>query len=347
MPLFEALQKFLMYLTITRAMSPRTVEQYGRHMWAFLCFVHPDIHEILPRGFDITSFFASQVSITPRKKIEASFDSQKNENTELLKRLQHFPWILTRDIDQHMCDHFRLSLAQWTISITTVNAYMISLRAFFHFCKKQHIPISIEWSDIELQKNRERKVEYLTVEELWSIIDSIGTEDIVDLRDRAIIATIYSTGLRVSELTALDIKHINLDTQEFAIIGKGKKVRVVYLTAWACDAIRQYLEKRGDHFPALFLKHGKHFPVDADGDEVRFDRFLVTKMIAERARKAGLVKPISAHTIRHSFATTLLGNGADLRSIQELLWHKNIATTQVYTHVTNKQLKEVHNKFHI
>lgn len=154
---------------------------------------------------------------------------------------------------------------------------------------------------------------------MWSIIDSIGTEDIVDLRDRAIIATIYSTGLRVSELTTLDIKHINLDTQEFAIIGKGKKVRVVYLTEWACDAIRQYLEKRGDHFPALFLKHGKHFPVDADGDEVRFDRFLVTKMIAERARKAGLVKPISAHTIRHSFATTLLGNGADLRSIQELL----------------------------
>ena len=112
MSLFEALQKFLMYLTITRAMSPRTVEQYGRHMWAFLCFLHPDIHEILPKAFDITSFFASQVSLQPRKKIEASFHGQKNENAELLKKLQHFPWILTHDIDQHMCDHFRLSLAQ-------------------------------------------------------------------------------------------------------------------------------------------------------------------------------------------------------------------------------------------
>jgi site-specific recombinase XerD len=168
----------------------------------------------------------------------------------------------------------------------------------------------------------------LTVEELWSIIDFIGTEDIVDLRDRAIITTIYSTGLRVSELTALDIKHINLETQEFAIIGKGKKVRVVYLTEWACDAIRQYLEKREDHFPALFLKHGSHTiqstkykvqNVEFEPEKVRFDRFLVTKMISDRARRAGIVKPVSAHTIRHSFATTLLGNGADLRSIQELL----------------------------
>lgn len=112
MPLFEALQKFLMYLTITRAMSPRTVEQYGRHMWAFLCFVHPDVHDILPQDFDLTSFFASQVSLQPRKKIEASSWEKKNENTELLKKLQHFPWILTHDIDQHICDHFRLSLAQ-------------------------------------------------------------------------------------------------------------------------------------------------------------------------------------------------------------------------------------------
>ncbi len=166
--------------------------------------------------------------------------------------------------------------------------------------------MGLETSDIELQKNRERKVEYLTSEELYSIIESIGTDEITDLRDRAIILTIYSTGLRVSELTALDIKNVNLDTQEFAILGKGKKVRVVYLTEWSCDAIRNYLGKRGDHFPPLFIKHGKHFPVDAGPDEVRFDRFLVTKMVADRAQKAGIVKPVSAHTIRHSFATTLL-----------------------------------------
>jgi len=331
-------------------MSPRTVEQYGRHMWTFLCFVHPEVRKIVPKGFDLASFFASQVSIQPRKKIEASFwglDSQKSQNDEIQKKLEKMDWILTEHIDQHICDHFRLSLAQWTISISTVNAYMISLRAFLHFCKKTHIPTWLELSDIELQKNRERKVEYLTAEELQSLVSSIGEEDIPDLRDRAIIFTIYSTGLRVSELTALDIKHINLDTREFAIIGKGKKVRVVYLTDWACDAIGEYLKKREDHFPALFLKHGKHFPVDASSDEVRFDRFLITKMIGDRARKAGIVKPVSAHTLRHSFATTLLGNGADLRSIQELLWHKNIATTQVYTHVTNKQLREVHKKFHV
>ncbi len=141
------------------------------------------------------------------------------------------------------------------MSITTVNAYMISLRAFLQFCKKSHILTGLESSDIELQKNRERKVEYLTAEELQTLVSNIGIEDISDLRDRAIIFTIYSTGLRVSELTALDIRHVNLDTLEFAIIGKGKKVRVVYLTEWACEAIREYLTKRKDHFPALFLKH--------------------------------------------------------------------------------------------
>lgn len=339
MSLFEAVQKFLMYLTITRGMSPRTVEQYGRHMWAFLSFTHPEVRKIVPKSFDLARFFSSQVSIQP--------EHSKNVSFETLKQLEKMSWTKTTQIDQHTCDHFRLSLAQGNISITTVNAYMISLRAFLHFCKKTHIPTGIEFSDIELQKNRERKVEYLTWDELQSIIASIGHEDIVDLRDSAIILTIFSTGLRVSELTALDIKNVNLDTMEFAILGKGRKVRVVYLTEWACEAIRAYLAKREDHFPPLFLKHGKHFPVDAGADEVRFDRFLVTKMVADRALKAGIVKPVSAHTIRHSFATTLLWNGADLRSIQELLWHKNIATTQVYTHVTNKQLREVHQKFHI
>ena len=339
MSLFEAIEKFLMYLTITRGMSPRTVEQYGRHMWAFLCFTHPEIRKIVPKGFDLARFFSSQVSIQP--------EASENASSEVLKQLEKMSWIRTDKIDQHICDHFRLSLAQGNISITTVNAYMISLRAFLHFCKKTHIPTGIEFSDIELQKNRERKVEYLTWGELQSIVSSIGTEDISDLRDRAIILTIFSTGLRVSELTALDIKNVNLDTMEFAILGKGRKVRVVYLTEWACDAIRAYLEKREDHFPPLFMKHGKHFPVDAGADDVRFDRFLVTKMVSDRALKAGIVKPVSAHTIRHSFATTLLWNGADLRSIQELLGHKNIATTQVYTHVTNKQLREVHQKFHV
>lgn len=339
MSLFEAVQKFLMYLTITRGMSPRTVEQYGRHMWAFLCFTHPEVRKIVPKGFDLARFFSSQVSIQP--------EASENASSEVLKQLENMSWIQTTQIDQHICDHFRLSLAQGNISITTVNAYMISLRAFLHFCKKTHIKTGIEFSDIELQKNHERKVEYLTWDELQSIVSSIGTEDISDLRDRAIILTIFSTGLRVSELTALDIKNVNLDTMEFAILGKGRKVRVVYLTEWACDAIRAYLEKREDHFPPLFVKHGKHFPVDAGADDVRFDRFLVTKMVSDRALKAGIVKPVSAHTIRHSFATTLLWNGADLRSIQELLWHKNIATTQVYTHVTNKQLREVHQKFHV
>ena len=116
MKLFEALQKFLMYLTITRAMSSRTVEQYGRHMWNFLSFVHPEVRKVVPKGFDLASFFSSQVSITPKRKIEASFEGMdsriKSENDGIWEKLEKMDWISTEHIDQHICDHFRLSLAQ-------------------------------------------------------------------------------------------------------------------------------------------------------------------------------------------------------------------------------------------
>lgn len=138
------------------------------------------------------------------------------------------------------------------------------------------------------------------------IIASIGSDEIADLRDRAIILTVFSTGLRVSELTALDIKNVNLDTMEFAILGKGRKVRVVYLHRMGLRSNSSLPKKENNHFPPLFLKHGKNFSIDAGADDVRFDRFLVTKMITARALKTGIVKPVSAHTIRHSFATTLL-----------------------------------------
>lgn len=362
MPLYEAYISWLTHLTIARAMSPRTIEQYGRHVWAFIMFLHPEVQKNLPHNFNIQHFSHQKVLGQADKKIEAYFEDE-------------ISWASTEKITQEKINHFRLTLAQSDISITTVNAYMISLRAFLQFCKKQHIPTGVNFDDIDLQKNRDRKVEFLTAEELQNIVANIGTDSVADLRDRAIILTIYSTGLRVSELANLDIRNINLDTREFAIIGKWRKVRVVYLTEWACEAIREYLEIRGDdHFPALFLKHWnlKHraksteqkwissvIPAKAGiftdtgsknaiiPENIRFDRFLITKMISARALKAGIVKPVSAHTIRHSFATTLLARGADLRSIQELLGHKNIATTQVYTHVTNKQLKEVHKKFHV
>lgn len=160
---------------------------------------------------------------------------------------------------------------------------------------------------------------------------------------------IYSTGLRISELVALNTHSVNLQTREFSVRGKGKKVRTVYLTDTAVQYIQHYLTARPDSFTPLFIRHNykaenaKMFTINPDS--LRLSRFFITGMIKNAALKAGIVKEVSAHTLRHSFATTLLQNGADIRSIQELLGHSSITTTQVYTHVTNPRLKEVHSKF--
>ena len=160
---------------------------------------------------------------------------------------------------------------------------------------------------------------------------------------------VYSTGLRVSELTALDCNRVNLETQEFAVRGKGGKVRIVYLTDRSAKRISEYLEARNDPFPALFIRHNwdpNNIGLISDVESVRLTRFFITEMVKKYALKAGVLKDVSIHTLRHSFATTLLSNGADIRAIQELLGHSSITTTQVYTHVTDPKLKEVHRKFH-
>ena len=160
---------------------------------------------------------------------------------------------------------------------------------------------------------------------------------------------IYSTGLRISELTALNRRDINLDRKEFAVRWKGRKVRVVYLTDVAVERIKLYFDARSDVFEPAFIRH--NFDVlnitdVTDPEKYRLSRIHITTMVKNQALKAGILKDVSAHTLRHSFATTLLENGADIRSIQEMLWHKSITTTQVYTHVTNPKLKEIHQKFH-
>jgi site-specific recombinase XerD len=158
---------------------------------------------------------------------------------------------------------------------------------------------------------------------------------------------IYSTGLRISELTNLNIKDIDLKRREFVVRWKWRKVRVVYLTKEAADLIQNYLEKRNDTFSPLFIRHNikNENIAELNNEKVRLTRFFITWMIKKYSQKAYILKDISAHTLRHSFATTLLNNWADLRAIQEMLGHSSITTTQVYTHVTNKKLKDVHNKF--
>ena len=253
-----------------------------------------------------------------------------------------------RDITLDLAEWFRTYLYKlnWKISIKTANAYMITIRAFLKFLEKKWIK-SISPTSIDLIKAEGRQVEFLTEDELERLFKIPDTSTIIWSRDLAIMECIYSTWLRISELTNLNKKDIDLKRKEFAVRGKGKKVRVVYLTEHSAKLIENYLGKRKDSLSPLFIRHNIRLDnIDALEDEnVRLSRFFITNMIKRHALKAYILKDISAHTLRHSFATTLLNAWADLRSIQEMLWHASINTTQVYTHVTNPRLKEVHKKF--
>jgi len=251
------------------------------------------------------------------------------------------------EINLDLTDKFReylYKIAIKRISIKTANAYMISLRAFLKYLEKKWYK-SLSATAIDLIKAEPRQVEFLTEDELKRLFDIVDTTKLIWTRDLAIMQMIYSTGLRISELTNLNIKDIDLKRKEFAIRWKWRKVRVVYLTENSANLIQNYLEKRQDHFSPLFIRHNSNSKEILEDEKMRLSRFFITSMIKKYALKSFILKNISAHTLRHSFATTLLEKWADLRAIQEMLGHSSITTTQVYTHVTNKKLKEIHKKF--
>ena len=176
------------------------------------------------------------------------------------------------------------------------------------------------------------------------ILESVKVSSLRTLRDRAIIELLFFSVLRVSELASLDIQNINLKTQEFSIIGKGSKMRVVFISDSAKKALEEYLKKRVDIDPALFIRTNKiGFQKE---DDLRLTPRSIQRIVKYYSQKAGIIKDVHPHTFRHSFATDLLANGADIRSVQAMLGHSSITTTQVYTHITNQKLREVHKKFH-
>lgn len=252
------------------------------------------------------------------------------------------------EITLKLAEWFRSYLYKWEkkITIKTANAYMITLRSFLKYLEKQWEK-SLSATSIDLIKAEPRRVEFLSQQELEKLFKSPNTSTLIGKRDLAIMECIYSTGLRISELTALNKKDINLESLEFAVRWKWRKIRVVYLTQHAAELIKEYLNARDDHLSPLFIRHnvGKNNIDVLEDENMRLSRFFITGMIKSYALKSMILKNISAHTLRHSFATTLLWAGADLRSIQEMLGHSSITTTQVYTHVTNPQLKNIHQKF--
>lgn len=224
----------------------------------------------------------------------------------------------------------------------TQNYYLIALRAFLKYLRKRGIE-SLSPERIELAKVPERSLDLISAAELNRLMQSPDTTTVQGRRDRAILELLFSTGLRISELCALSIDDVDLTRDEFSVRGKGDKIRVVFLSEAAKAAIRAYLKERKDMDDALFVQYGKNAKGTKD---LRLSPRAVQRMLKVCAAKAGITRKVTPHVIRHSFATDLLQNGADLRSVQALLGHAHIGTTQVYTHVTDAHLREVHKRFH-
>jgi site-specific recombinase XerD len=228
-----------------------------------------------------------------------------------------------------------------TLKKKTQNYYLIALRSFLKFMAKRGVK-SLSPEYIELAKVGERHLDLITSEELKRLLNAPEGDNLKSLRDKAILELFFSTGLRVSELCSIS-RDLDLSADEFSIRGKGEKIRVVFLSSEAKDAIKKYLDKRTDIDDALFVRLGRENARDGD---MRLDPRSVERIIKQCAIKAGISKKVTPHVIRHCFATDLLSNGADLRSVQMLLGHSNISTTQIYTHVTDSELRRVHKLFH-
>ncbi len=299
----ELKSQFLEYLEIEKGRSIKTVENYDRYLSRFLA--HSKI-------------------TSPAKLTEGSI----------------------REFRLHLN---RQPGTAGSMKLKTQNYYMISLRAFLKFLRKRDIE-SLNPERIELAKVGQRDLDLITSNELERLLSTSQSPTqskspsaiLAMLRDKAIMELLFSTGLRVSELCNLN-RDLDLSRDEFSVRGKGEKVRVVFLSPAAKDAIKKYLDKRGDIDDALFVQMGKN---SKNAKDLRLTPRSVERLIKHYATKAGITRKVTPHVIRHSFATDLLENGADLRSVQALLGHQNIATTQVYTHVTDKHLREVHKKFH-
>lgn len=255
-----------------------------------------------------------------------------------------------KDITLDATRKYRIALNRFTdehgdgLKKATQNYHVIALRNFLRYLAKRDVA-SLSAEKIEVGKNPSSAVEFLDASELDRLLESANGEDIKSLRDRAILELLFSAGLRVSELTSLNKEQVNLARQEFSIKGKGGKIRIVFISDTAKKSLEKYLSKRIDFEPALFVRFSRNKD-SFDNDEMRLTPRSIQRIVKHYSVKAGIVKDVHPHTLRHSFATDLLSNGADIRSVQAMLGHSSITTTQVYTHVTDQRLKDIHKKFH-
>lgn len=309
MDISDLISDFLESLEIEKGRSTKTTENYGLYLARFLDLITQDF----PDGATI-----KPADLTP----------------EILRK---FRLRLNRFDDNQ--NHERLSAL-------TQSYHLIALRGFLKYLAKRGIK-SLDPSLVDLPRAAKKQVTFLHFDEVSRLLSEIPTDTETGLRDRAIIELLFSGGLRVSELCNLNRDSINLARREFMVRGKGKKDRPIFIDQTTAEHIEEYLNARTDTLPALFLNNSSNQNIpDTSGDFRRLSPRSIERIIEKYTRLAGITKHVTPHTLRHSFATDLLMNGADIRSVQSLLGHANIATTQIYTHITDPHLKEVHEKFH-
>ncbi len=262
------------------------------------------------------------------------------------------PILRPQDLTLEVVRKYRVYLAHYNspngnlpIKKVTQNYYVIALRSFLRYLVKKDLKV-VTPDKIELPKTESRSLKFLDRDQLDRLLGQPDVSKERGLRDKALMEMLFSTGLRVSELCRLNRDQVNLERREFGVIGKGGRARVVFLSDRACLWLERYLSKRSDSFGPLFIRYSGNMDPTVNGEKMRLTPRSVQRLVDKYVRKARLPVKASPHVLRHSFATDLLMNGADLRSVQELLGHKNVATTQIYTHVTNAQLKDVHKSFH-
>lgn len=273
------------------------------------------------------------------------------QSLDLLTRL--LPIKSVNDFDKNVIRDYKQALSEFRtrqngeMAVRSRNHHLTVLRAFLRYLIQEEELDVYPPDRIKRFKEEQRQVKVLTGEELERLRGAPTVETREGKRDSAILELFFSTGLRLAELRSLNVKDLNYVTREISVRGKRSKIRVVFLSDRAVDALKAWMESRVDHLLPLFIRHpDRAVNIMPPGEEFRLSRISIYNIVKKYAMAAGIVTDPSPHTLRHSFATDLLRNGADLRSVQELLGHKDLSTTQIYTHVTNPQLKEVHDRFH-
>lgn len=286
---------------------------------------------------------------------------EKNQSHRTIRNYRHYLGRFSEfvgridisKIDLDLVQQYRLHLNRFedvrgrTLSRKTQNYHVIALRAFLKYLIKRDYDV-LSPEKIELAKIPERTVDFLDHDELERLFAAASEDKKTGLRDRAILEMLYSTGLRVSELAGLDRTKVDLNRREFMVRGKGSKPRIVFLSDRATEALVRYLHSRADSFNPFFVSIGRNSKkTDITlGEKKRLTTVSIQNIVRKAALIAGIMKKVTPHVLRHSMATSMLQEGADIRSVQELLGHASITTTQIYTHVTNKRLREVHEKYH-